>query len=59
MLTNMGTIKFDKYGITSDSGSGTGYDGLTGSYAQLYIKQDQECMPIMIIRLKVTLPDQL
>jgi hypothetical protein len=38
MLTNMGTIKFDKYGITSDSGSGTGYDGLTGSYAQLYIK---------------------
>jgi len=38
MLSNMGTIKFDKYRITSNSGTGTGFNGLTGSYTQLYIK---------------------
>jgi hypothetical protein len=38
MLSNMGTIKFDKYRNTSNSGTGTGFNGLTGSYTQLYIK---------------------
>lgn len=45
LLSAMGTIKFNKYRITATSGTptptvsgGSGYDSLTGSYRQLFIK---------------------
>ena len=45
MLSAMSTIKFDKYRITADSGTptpalsgGSGYDSLTSTYRQLFIK---------------------
>jgi len=45
LLSAMGTIKFNKYRITASSGiptptisGGSGYDSLTGSYRQLFIK---------------------
>lgn len=42
LLSGMGTIKFDKYRITADSGtpngSGSGYDSLTGAYRELFVK---------------------
>jgi hypothetical protein len=41
MLTSIGTIKFDKYRLTADSGTpaiNSGYDNLTGTYQQLLIK---------------------
>lgn len=45
LLSAMGTIKFDKYRITASSGTptpvvsgGSGYDSLTSTYRQLFIK---------------------
>jgi hypothetical protein len=45
LLTNMGTVEFNKYRITASSGTptppgsgGSGFDSLTGSYRQLYIR---------------------
>lgn len=40
LLSAMGTVKFNKYGTTADSGTsgGIGVDGLTASYQQLLIK---------------------
>lgn len=45
LLSNMGTVQFNKYRITASSGTptppgsgGSGFDSLTGSYRQLYIR---------------------
>lgn len=45
LLSNMGTVQFNKYRITASSGTptpdisgGSGYDSLTGAYRQLFIK---------------------
>jgi hypothetical protein len=40
MLAAIGTIKFDKYRLTANSGttSSIGYDALTSAYQQLYLK---------------------
>lgn len=42
LLTSIGSVRFNKWRLTADSGtpevSGSGYDSLTGSYRSLFIK---------------------